>query len=187
MHRPILLLVLAVSTFGAGCKTKTVQTPATTRQGIALVTQAKLLNGPTVSATDAQTGLQFTSVLPPTFNDDIGKYTTERPGEIVQTQVGVGGTLAEDAALLRQQPGLDKFEDGMLGNWKVTAAFDSRSSRWVVRAVQADKSFPDQAYDVIECLSIPSSSPDFWDGCRTIVENGAVNRSQVDIKGVPKN
>lgn len=174
--------------FGAGCTQITRQPsdiPADRRpawliprEGVAIVTQATLDPGPRVSVTDGTTGRILTTELPPTFSDGQGTYTTNKPGETVRLQLAVGGTVAEDGTLFRNQPGLEHFEDGEVGEWKVTAAYQPSGRRWIVRAAQPDATQPEEMYHVIECLGTEDTNNLFWDGCRTIIEKATIDQSR---------
>lgn len=182
MTKHLLPLVVAAALFGAGCNAtpKVSSTPSTPmpwpRAGAALVRGAALLEGPTMTATDAQTGRRFSSILPATFTDGNGNYTTQVQGELVDVQVAVGGTPQSDSAQFAQLEGISSIEEQEVGPWHVTTAFDTKGNRWVARATQPDAYDGTRMYHVIECLSTAETAAAFWDGCRTIIEHAAVDQ-----------
>lgn len=183
IHRfaTILAIVFLALTVGAGCANKTAsenkpiskETNWTQwkkgKKGLALVNTANIQAGSSIAFTDAEVGRSFTSVLPPTFTDQNGKYPGPKEGESVEVQLGVGGTVKRDREMFGELERLTDFEDGNIGSWIATAAFDSLKNRWVVRATYPDPT-ADEAYSVIECLSATDSDKSFWDGCRTMIE-----------------
>lgn len=176
---PALLAFFAL--FGAGC-TQT-KTPSTT--GLKLLTTADSLDGTSVTYTDPSNGIKFNSILPPTFSDNNGKYLGQKSGESIEIQIGVGGTLEKDRQLYGEVQGLINFEDSILGDWKITTAYDTAKQRWVARALLPDPVYSDRAYHVIECLSAANSDKNFWDSCRTMVENARIITTQTEVKKQP--
>lgn len=181
MKRP-LLVIAAVLLFGAGCSSG----PRTAspfpepgpwpRTGAALVRQAVSQSGAPIMATDAKTGRRFLSELPATFIDGNGNYTTQHDGELVDIQVAIGGTPANDLAQFSAIDGIQTVEEQDLAGWHIATAFDSRDNRWVARATQPDAYDGEHMYHVIECLATSKSDAEFWDGCRTIIEHATVTQ-----------
>ncbi|MEO5927283.1 MAG: hypothetical protein ABIO72_01140 [Patescibacteria group bacterium] len=183
------LFVLALTMLvGAGCaRSPQAKNPYTfkadatwPRTGAELIHGAVPENGPMVTATDAMTGRQFASQLPSNFTDGNGHYTTTREDELVDVQVGVGGTVADDALQFSKISGLGQFDEQELGTWHITTAFESQKNRWVARATQPDMIDSAHMYHVIECLSTPESNATFWDGCRTLIEHATVDQGTAD-------
>lgn len=182
MHKKYLPLLVAVAVLvGAGCRQTSLtkgnafpETPPWPRTGTALVGQALVQDGPSIIATDALTGRQFTSVLPPTFTDGNGNYTTPKNDELVDVQVAIGGTPAQDHNQFTKISSLEQLSDQDVNGWQVTTAFDTQHQRWVARAAQADSVDGSNMYHVIECLSTSTSNATFWDGCRTIIAHASV-------------
>ncbi len=177
--------ILILSATGAGCAKTTVEEKLVSKEinwtkwkvgkkGLSLVNTANIQEGSAVSFTDSEVGRSFTSVLPPTFTDQNGKYPGPKEGESVEVQLGVGGTVKKDRELFGELERLTDFEDGNIGDWVATAAFDSLQNRWVVRATYPDPT-ADEAYSVIECLSTTDSDKSFWDGCRTMIEKAKLS------------
>lgn len=148
--------------------------------GIALLEQAEIYNGASVSVIDKDTGRRLHTTLPPTFTDHNGIYTSNQPSESIEFQLSVKGTPDEDHELYRKQARLEEFEDGDLGSWKVTVAHDTQDDRWVARATHPDPVRPDIGYHVIECLSTSSSTMIFWSSCRTMIQNADIDFPPVD-------
>ena len=186
--KPLLLLSI-VLLFGAGCG-RSEQPQASTdrrppdwlipREGIAIVTEANVEGGPRVFVTDADTGRALTTELPAIFTDCQGVYTTAKPDEKVLVQLSVGGEIEKDRKLFGEQMGLERFEDGAVGDWNVTAAYQSTNRRWVIRAVHDDPFQKEGIYHVIECLGEKESDNLFWDGCRTIIEKATIDQSRAN-------
>ncbi len=168
-----LLLVL----FGAGCmRTPITATPPSSKQAEATLQRASLLDGPEAVSTDAQTGRRFVSVLPPTFRDENGIYTTQTPGEEIRVQIAVGGTPTRDTESFLAIPSLELLRTDTLGDWTIVEVADARANRILVRATQADAHDPSM-YHVIECISTTRSTQSFWDGCRTMINAARIEQS----------
>lgn len=168
---------------GAGCSNKETAGKKTSiafekREGISIITGAIAESGPTVSKVEAKTGRLFTTELPSTFFDKRGKYTTALSGELVNVQISISGSPETDRLLFGKQFGLERFEDGAVGNWKVTSAFQTASNRWLIRATQKDFQ-TEGMYHVIECLGVEKSNYVFWNGCRTIIEKAKISQSKI--------
>ncbi len=182
----IISIVFLTLTAGAGCENKTSpenkpvsQETNWTRwkegkKGLSLVNTANVQTGSSITFTDAEVGRSFTSVLPPTFTDQNGKYPGPKDGESVEVQLGVGGTVKRDREMFGELERLTDFEDGNIESWIATAAFDTLQNRWVIRATYPDPT-ADEAYSVIECLSATDSDKSFWDGCRTMIEKAKLS------------
>ncbi|MEK7655430.1 MAG: hypothetical protein AAB386_02015 [Patescibacteria group bacterium] len=181
-----LVIILIISATGTGCAKTTLteekQLSKETnwthwkegKKGLALLNTANIQTGSSITFTDAEVSRSFTSVLPPTFTDQNGKYPGPKDGESVEVQLGVGGTVKRDREMFGELERLTDFEDGNIESWIATAAFDTLQNRWVVRATYPDPT-SDEAYTVIECLSATDSDKSFWDGCRTMIEKAKLS------------
>lgn len=188
MKRFFSFFALLAILFGAGCDasprpqsaTPTDRRPAwlIPREGIAIVTKANLDAGPRVSVTDAATGRILTTELPSMFADGQGTYTTNKPGEMIRVQLAVGGSVENDRKLFGDHAGFERFEDGTLAEWKVTAAYQTAERRWVIRAAKKDAIQQEGMYHVIECVGTEDTDNLFWDGCRTMIEKAAIDQSR---------
>ncbi|MBI4138905.1 hypothetical protein HY479_02025 [Candidatus Uhrbacteria bacterium] len=179
-------MLLVVTLGGAGCANtqpsnqsrETWKNWTNDKTGLKLVNLATIQRGSSVVFTDGDTGRKFKSVMTPTFTDNNGKYLGQKPGESIEVQLGVGGTIKEDHDLFGKIERLSQFDDGNIGDWSATAAYDAWSKRWVVRAAYPDPG-DTSAYSVIECLSVTDSEKDFWDACRTMIERAELSLSTV--------
>lgn len=162
---------------GAGCRSASqdnkTEAPGT---GAAYLEHAQRLDGPEAIVVDAQTGRRFRSILPPTFRDGNGVYTTQTPNEEISVQVAVGGDPADDRERFLQITEAKDPQDLKLGTWNVTVVHDSELDRWITRATHQDP-FDAKMYHIVECLSSPQSLPGFWDACRTMIEAATVEQS----------
>lgn len=170
-------LVLTILLLGTGCgrdlKSANKEPPEwfKLRKGIAIITEAKTESGSSIKFSDGGTGRFLTSILPPTFADNNGTYTTNKENELVKVQLSVTGSPEGDRILFEKQAGLTNFEDGKIVGWNVTAAYQESKSRWIIRATQPDPFQKKSLYHVIECLGDEKTNNIFWNGCRTIIES----------------
>lgn len=143
-----------------------------TRTGIALVTKANDITGPLLTVTDPPSLRRFETVLPPTFRDENGTYPGALAGESVVVRLGMSETLDEDRTRFRALPNLDSFDETSLGPWHLIVA--KERTRWVARATVEDSEQTGKMVHAIECLSAPSSSRAFWEGCKAMITNARI-------------
>jgi hypothetical protein len=170
--------IALIVVFGSGCAGTSISpSPSpSSASAIDLLRNASLLDGPQAVAVDAQTGRRFTSILPPTFRDENGHYTTQTPGEEIRVQIAVGGTMESDRERFLNLPSVTRLDEDMLGAWSIVAVREDKLERTVIRATQADVHDP-AMYHVVECLSAPRSLSGFWDACRTMIEAAHIDQS----------
>ena len=147
------------------------------KDGIALVQQADDVKGQPVTYADASGRWTFSTLLPPTMTDNRGMYPGGMAGETITVQLGVGGTVESDRQLMENIGNLGQFKTGELAGWSLTAAYDVKGQRWIIRAAKKDATM-DGAYHAIECISVTHSLKVFWDGCRTFIMHADVEQTK---------